>query len=63
MASLVIEGRVSAVHMDHKPGRSLKDPDELTIEDFIPSSYEKSYMLDSLVSYYALHIVWLSDTQ
>ena len=57
MASLVIEGRLDATHMDHKSGRSLKDPDDLTIEDFIPSCYEKSYMLDSLTSYFANRLV------
>ena len=55
MASLIIKERINANHMDHKS--ILKDPSNLQIEDFIPSQYEKSYMLDRLVSYYTHRLV------
>ena len=57
MASLAVEERISTAHMDHQPGVSVKDPDDLAIQDFIPSAYEKSYLLDSLVSYYSYRLV------
>ena len=53
MASLWIEERISANHMDHMSGSSLKDPTNLTIQDFVPSQPEKDYLFTSLIHYYA----------
>ena len=57
MVSLLIQERISANHMEHKTGSALKDPEGLKMEDFIPNSYEKSYILDSLVHYYSYRLV------
>ena len=49
MASLIIQDRITASHMEHESGNSLKDPSALKIEDFIPNDYEKNYIFDGLV--------------
>ena len=38
MASLLIQERISANHMEHVPGRALKDPESLSIQDFVPQN-------------------------
>ena len=53
MASLWIQERVLANHMDHKPGQPLKEPTNLSIQDFVPSQLEENYIFTSLVHYYA----------
>ena len=53
MASLWIQERISANHMEHKPGESLKEPFNLSIQDFIPSQKEEDYLFSGLVHYYA----------
>ena len=53
MASLWIQERVLANHMDHKPGQALKEPTHLSIQDFVPSQPEEDYFFTSLVHYYA----------
>ena len=57
MASLIIQDRISANHMEHESGNSLKDPSALTIEDFIPNEYEKNYIFDGLVHYFSSRLV------
>ena len=57
VASLLVQERISANHMDHKCGLSLKTQRELNIEDYVPTDYEKSYLLDSLVHYYSYRLV------
>ena len=57
MSSLWIKERVSANHMDHLPGRPLKDPGLLCIQDFVPTSQEKDYLFSSLVPYYASRLI------
>ena len=53
MASLFIQERISANNMEHQSGCALKEPDELSIEDFVPNQHEKEYMFDGLVHYYS----------
>ena len=57
MASLLIQERISANHMEHVPGRALKDPESLSIQDFVPSEKEKDYLFSSLVHYYTFRLV------
>ena len=57
MACLLIKERMSANHMKHELGHSLKDPNDLQIEDFTVSEYEKAYIFERLVSYYAYRLV------
>ena len=49
MASMMIKERISGNHMDHVPGRALKDAETLSIQDFVPSKPEKDYLFSSLV--------------
>ena len=53
MASLWIQERINANHMEHKSGRPLKEPETLSIQDFIPSEAEKNYLFSSLVYRYS----------
>ena len=55
MASLLIKDRINANHMDG--GAPLKTPQEIMIEDFVPSDTEKDYIFQSLVYYYAHRLV------
>ena len=57
MASLWVKDRISANHMDHRPGVSLKDVSNLSIKDMVPSEDEKDYILMSLVHYFAYRLV------
>ena len=57
MASMWILERINANHMSHIPGHPLKDPSELSIEDFVPSIKEKDYIFSSLVYYFASRLV------
>ena len=52
MASLWIMERINASHMKHVPGEALKKPQELSIQDFIPTLQELNYAFTSLVHYY-----------
>ena len=56
MASIFIQERISANHMDHSPGSALKEADEMAIEDFVPTQHEKDYLFDGLVHYYASRV-------
>ena len=40
MASIFIQERISANHMEHSPGSALKEADEMAIEDFVPTQHE-----------------------
>ena len=57
MASLWVKDRISANHMDHRPGVSLKDVSNLSIKDMVPSTDEKDYIFMSLVHYFAYRLV------
>ena len=51
MASMWIQERINANHM--KSGCPLKEPEALSIQDFIPSEEEKNYLFSSLVYRYS----------
>ena len=53
MASLWIEDRVTANHMEHHDGMPLKDIQDLTISDFVPNEQEKDYVFQSLICYFS----------
>ena len=57
MASLWIKDRIDANHMDHREGIALKDVENLSIKDMVPSDEEKSYIFRSLISYYSHRLV------
>ena len=57
MASLWITNRVNANHMENTEGVALKDIENLTILDFIPSEKEKTYVFQNLVCYFAYRLV------
>ena len=54
MASLFIKDRINANHMDG--GAPVKLPDDLKIEDFVPSQTEKDYIFQSLVHYFSSRV-------
>ena len=56
MASMWIQDRINANHMDHCDGQPLKDIKDLTIKDMIPSDKEKDYIFRTLVSHYAYRL-------
>ena len=53
MASLFVQERISANHMEHISGSALREPDSLSIQDFVPTQQEEDYIFDGLVHYYA----------
>ena len=55
MASVFIKDRVNVNHMDG--GAPVKKPEDLTVEDFVPSQLEKEYIFQSLVHYYSSRVV------
>ena len=57
MASLWVKERINVNHMEHIPGNSSKNPSELCIQDFVPSSDEKDYIFLGLVHYYSSCLV------
>ena len=57
MASLWIKDRIDSNHMDHKEGIALKDVENLSIKDMVPSDEEKSYVFRSPISYYSHRLV------
>ena len=57
MASLFIQERMSANHMEHVPGTALKEPEELTIQDFVPTKHEDDYLFDGLVHFFAHRLI------
>ena len=54
---MTIKDRIDANHMDHVPGRALKEAEDLRIEDFVPNSAEKDYLFSSHVHYFAEVVV------
>ena len=58
MASIFIQERISANHMEHSPGSALKEADEMAIEDFVPTQHEKTYLFGGLVHYYASRLTF-----
>ena len=44
-----IQERISGNHMKHSPGKPLKDPASLSIQDFVPSQEEENYLFTRLV--------------
>ena len=57
MASLWIEDRIDANHMEHREGESLKNIDSLSIKDMVPTEKEKNYVFRALISYYSYRLV------
>ena len=55
MASLWIQDRINANHMQHNEGMALKD--YLSIKDFVPSDKEKDYIFSALVHYFSHRLV------
>ena len=57
MASLWIQERISAEHMRHTRGQALKEPENLNIQDFVPSQLEENFIFTGLVHYYSHRLV------
>ena len=57
MASLWIKDRINANHMEHREGIALKDIDNLSIKDMVPSDKEKDYLFMALVDYFSYRLV------
>ena len=57
MASLWIMNRINTNHMENTEGVALKDIENLTIRDFIPSEKEKTYIFQNLVCYFTYRLV------
>ena len=57
MASLWIMNRINANHMENTEGVALKDIENLTIRDFIPSAKEITYVFQNLVCYFTYRLV------
>ena len=55
MASIFIKDRIDVNHMD--VGAPVKDAEDLTIEDYVPTQVEKDYVFQSLVCYFAYRLV------
>ena len=56
MASVWIQDRINANHMDHS-GTPLKDIKDLTIEDMVPTDKEKDYVFRCLISHFSYCLV------
>ena len=52
-----IKERIDTNHMKHNVGEALKKPEELTIQDFLPTQPENDYIFTSLVCYYSHSVV------
>ena len=57
MASLWIQDRINANHMEHREGIAVKDIGNLSIRDMVPSEKEKDYIFRALVSYFSYRLV------
>ena len=57
MGSLWVKDRINANHMDHREGVALKDAENLSIKDFLPSENEKDYIFMALVNYFSYRLV------
>lgn len=57
MASIWIQDRINANHMQNIEGIALKDIENLSILDFVPSEKEKNYIFRSLVHYFSYRLV------
>ena len=58
MASLWIQDRIDVSHMEHKEGCSVLEVDDLQIYDMIPTESEKSYVFNSLISYFSSRLIY-----
>ena len=56
MASMWIKDRICANHMDHS-GVALKDPENLSIKDFVTSEKERDYIFIALVHFFSSRLV------
>ena len=57
MASLWIQDRIDSHHMDHREGVALKEVENLSIKDMIPSDEEKDYVFIALIHYFSSRLV------
>ena len=57
MASLFIQDRIDANHMENREGVAVKDADNLSIKDMVPSEKELDYVFRALVAYYSHRLV------
>ena len=57
MASLWIQDRISANHMEHREGVALKAIENLSVKDFIPSETEKDYIFIALVHFFTYRLL------
>ena len=57
MSSLWIQDRIDANHMQNIEGMALKDINNLTVADFVPSEKEKNYVFTNFVHYFSYRLV------
>ena len=57
MASLWIQDRINANHMDHREGIASKTVDQLTVTDMVPSEKEKDYIFQRLINYFTNRLI------
>ena len=57
MASLWIQDRIDSNHMDHSEGVAVKDVENLSIKDMVPSEKEKDYIFMAMVHYFSYRLV------
>ena len=57
VGSLWVQDRVSVNHMDNRQGTSLKKPEDLNIEDMVPTEKELDYVFQSMVHYFSYRLL------
>ena len=57
MLSMFIKDRIDANHIEHREGVPLKDVNNLSIKDLIPSENEKTYVFVSMIHYFSYRLV------
>ena len=57
MASLWIKDRIDVSHMQSENGCTLKDVEQIKIEDFVPSKAELDYVFGSMVAHYSSQLI------
>ena len=57
MGSVWIRDRINANHLDNRKGTTVKDVEDLSLQDMIPTKKEKDYVFRSLISYFSYRLV------
>ena len=57
MASVWIRDRINANHLDNRKGTTVKDVEDLSLQDMIPTKKEKDYVFRNLISYFSYRLV------